>query len=285
MAPDSISAVELEFWSQFEEGIEVPRPLRIIKRSGTYTTSDGSIELDEGALVIPRRYSSRSISANTSSPQQEGPFGCLTIHKRRGRGVLSDMISENSPSCSFRSSSDQLLEELLSSVSSQASDWIEGSQALEFQGGTPSRDSMLFPQELATFHTIEDAKNNPFIRASTSPQYSTCSSSSSNTLRHSDHAKKSSFFTRPLFSFPKSKKSATNKQSQPTPTALRELNTSRLNTRHHKLADEIKPLSTVSIKSNSGTSLRSLAHRLSRNAPNIFVRTILRRIFVATSLK
>mgnify|MGYP003307399630 CR=1 FL=1 len=286
MAPNSLSAVELEFRSQFEEGIEVPRPLRIIKRSGTYTTPNGSIELDEGALVIPRRYSSRTISANTFSPQQEGPFGCLTIHKRRGKGLLSDMISGSSPRYnSFRSSSDQLLEELLSRVSSQASDWIEGSQELELQGGTPSRDSMLFPQELATFHTIEDAKNNPFVTTSTSPHSSTRSSSSSNTLRLSDHAKKPSLFKHPLFSFPKSKKSSTNKKSQPTPTALRELNTSRLNTSHHKPADEIKPLSTVSIKFNSGISLSSLAHRLHRNAPNLFVQTIPRRIFVATSLK
>ena len=285
MAPISLSTVEVEFRSQFEEGIEVPRPLRIIKRSGTYTTSNGSIELDEGALVIPRRYSSRTISTNTFSSQQEGPFGCLTIHKRRGRGLLNDMISGSSPSySSFRSSSDQLLEELLSRISSQASDWIEGGQELEFQGGRPSRDSTLFPQELATFHTIEDAKNNSFIRTSTSPHSSACSSSSSNTLRHSDYAKKSSFFKHPLFSFPKSKKSSTNKRSQPTPTALRELNTSRLNTRHHKLADEIKPPSTVSIKFISGTSLRSLSHRLHRNAPNLFVQRNPRRIFVATSL-
>lgn len=266
MAPNSLSAVELEFWSQFEEGIEVPRPLRIIKRSGTYTTSNGSIELDEGALIIPRRYSSRTISGNTFSPQQEGPFGCLTIHKRRGRGLLSDMISGSSPSySSFRSSSDQLLEELLSGVSSQASDWIERSRELKFQRGTPSRDSMLFPQELATFHTIQDAKNNPFVRSNTSPHSWTCSSSSSNTLRqshqtaqHSDHNQKSSFFKRPLFSFPTSKKASVTKHSQSSHAALQELSTSHLNTRHHKLADAIKPLLTVSTKIIFRTSLRSL---------------------------
>lgn len=282
MAPNSLRAFGLELRTQFEEGVEVPRPLRIIKRSGTYTTSNGSIELDEGALIIPRRFSSRTISTNTIGAQQEGSFRGLTIHKRRGRGLLSHIISGSSPTYpSFRTSSDQLLEELLSGVSSQASDWIEGSQELGFQGGAPSRDLMLFPREISTFHTIQDAKNNPVIRTSTSPHSSTSSSSSSYTLRYSDHAQKSSFFKRPLFSFPKSKKSSSSRQSQSTHTVLREIDTSNLNTRYHKLPDEIKPLSTVSISLNSCTSLRSLAHPLLRNAPNHFVRTIPRRIFAA----
>lgn len=169
------------------------------------------------------------------------------------------MISGSSPKhTSFRSSSDQLLEELLSGVSSRASDWNERGQELEVQGRTLSRHSMLFPsQHLATFHTMEHSKNSPSIRTSISPHLSTSSSSSSNTLRISDHNHKSAFFKQPLFSFPKSKKSSSNKQPQPTPTALRELNKSHLNTRYHKLPDEIKPLSTVSTKFNSGTSLRS----------------------------
>lgn len=79
MASASFQSVDMEFWSDWDDNVDIPKPLRIVKRSNTIAgTAVGSSPRE---ISIPRRQSSLSICAFSSPP--EGPVGCLTIHKRR----------------------------------------------------------------------------------------------------------------------------------------------------------------------------------------------------------
>lgn len=228
MAPESLIAVDMELWTQFEEGVEIPRPLRIIKRSGTYTAADGSIGVCEGALIIPRRHSSRTIGTSTISAQQEGPFGCLTIHKKRGRGISTVLPGTLPRDYRIESSSDQLLDKLLSEVSSSSPDWVKRRQEPELHGRNAAQSStFLPPHQFAKLPTTRAPQIFPAMRSETLPDSSSSFSSSSETPRPS---RKTSFFKRPLFLFSKSHKSSHQRQPKTNNSPLRDL----VNTPHLK---------------------------------------------------
>lgn len=121
MAPGSFESVEMEFWSDWDEDVDIPSPLRIVKRpstsantadTGTHiplrvakrpttvTKSDAAIPnplriikrpnnittSDAGTnsrevINIPRRSSSIYNCISSSPPDSDG--GCLKIHKLR----------------------------------------------------------------------------------------------------------------------------------------------------------------------------------------------------------
>lgn len=83
------------FWPEFEEDECVPKPLRVVKGSGTYSSLSGDLGAPRPrALNVPRRRS--SLGATTPCTEPQGPYGRLTVHKKRnGRStiLLDDLIS------------------------------------------------------------------------------------------------------------------------------------------------------------------------------------------------
>ncbi|KFZ10593.1 hypothetical protein V502_08038 [Pseudogymnoascus sp. VKM F-4520 (FW-2644)] len=124
MASGSFESVEMEFWSDWDEDVDIPSPLRIVKRPSTgANTADASAhsplriakrpaaatKTDSGiptplriikrpnnitktdagtnsreVINIPRRSSSIYNCISSSPPDSDG--GCLTIHKLRKTG-------------------------------------------------------------------------------------------------------------------------------------------------------------------------------------------------------
>lgn len=77
----------MEFWSDWDEDVSIPSPLRIVKRSNAIASC--GISTSPRDIHIPRRQSSLSGAAFSSPPQ--GPVQHLTIHKtRRGRRSVLD---------------------------------------------------------------------------------------------------------------------------------------------------------------------------------------------------
>lgn len=128
MASESFESLDMEFWSDWDEDVDIPSPLRIVKRPSAATNTDTGpnsgenhiprrlssvpsalrivkrpntitkthTETKSEEIHIPRRLSSISNCVCSSPPEHEG--GCLTIHKRRKpRSVV--------PQESFRDSS------------------------------------------------------------------------------------------------------------------------------------------------------------------------------------
>ena len=231
MAPESLYAVDLELRTQFQEEIEIPKPLRIIKQSGTYTASNGSIGLNPGALIVPRRVSSRSVSTNTASTSQEGPFGCLTIHKKRGRGmgsVLPEIHERDSSTAQSvdsiqgkRHESEQLLEELLAKVGSCSSDWIEMGQELAFDArNEESSIAFLPPHQFAKLSTTFGHQIIPYLGNQEPPDSSSSFFLSPDTIQP---LKSTSFFKRSLLKFPQSTNTSLKVQHTTINSAPRDL--------------------------------------------------------------
>ncbi|OBT73036.1 hypothetical protein VF21_07739 [Pseudogymnoascus sp. 05NY08] len=137
MASGSYESVEMEFWSDWDEDVDIPSPLRIVKRPSTSTStvdagthsrlrvakrpatvtkSDAAIpnplriikrpnnitKTDTGTnsrevINIPRRSSSIYNCISSSPPDSDG--GCLTIHKlRKPRPVMPHgRVNDSSP--------------------------------------------------------------------------------------------------------------------------------------------------------------------------------------------
>jgi len=77
----------MEFWSDWDEDVPIPSPLRIVKCSNAIASC--GIRASPRDIHIPRRQSSLSGTAFSSPPQ--GPVQHLTIHKtRRGRRSVLD---------------------------------------------------------------------------------------------------------------------------------------------------------------------------------------------------
>ncbi|KFY01121.1 hypothetical protein V490_01072 [Pseudogymnoascus sp. VKM F-3557] len=136
MASGSFESLEMEFWSDWEEGVDIPSPLRIVKRPSTSTDtvdtgtpspprvskrpvnptrSDAAIPSplritkrpnnitntdartnSREVIDIPRR--SSSIYNYISSSPPDSDSGCLTIHKQRKQKSVAPHESIYNPS-------------------------------------------------------------------------------------------------------------------------------------------------------------------------------------------
>lgn len=90
MASNSVTAAGVVIWSEFEDDECIPRPLRVVKCSSAYSSLPGNFGGSlQGTrpLNVPRRRSSlggtSTSTSTTPRAQPHGPFGHLTVHKKR----------------------------------------------------------------------------------------------------------------------------------------------------------------------------------------------------------